>query len=156
MVVTASYAPTPDSIFKEEEDLIDAAPKRRPLDVSFDIDKVHLASSSNHSTLDKFGLNVTLITYEPHSSATAARTPSENKSHAHRTGERAKLIGDGYTNPATQVTISKDQALRSLLDKNIALCPFTVDHFGAIGDRGSHFLCGNHDDPPDPLDIDPT
>ena len=66
-----------------------------------------------------------------------------------------KLVGDGYTNKETQVTISREQALKTLHDKNIALCPFTIDHFGSIGDRGHYFLYGL-DDPPEPLNINPT
>ena len=106
--VIANYAPHTDNVHRGEAKLIDAAPSRRPLDVSFDIDKTCLASSSNHSTLDKFGLDVTLITYEPHSSSTATRTPKLNRLHAHRTGERSKLTGNGYTDKDTQVTISRD------------------------------------------------
>ena len=155
IVVTAHYAPHADRVYREEKGLIEAAPSRRPLDVSFDIDKTLLATSSNHCSLDKFGLDVTLVTYEPHSSSTAPRTPEINCLHAHRTGERSKFVGDGYTNKDTKVTISRDQVLEALLKKNTGLCPFTVDHFGAIGERGTHFLFGHPDDPPDPLPIDP-
>ena len=157
LTVTAHYAPNKDSVFSEETGLIDAVPNRRPLDVSFNIDKAHLATSTGRSTLDKFGLDVTLISFEPHSSSTATRTPEENRIHAHRTGERMKLVGEGYTNKRTKVTISRDQALKALHEKNIALCPFTIDHFGSLGERGRLFLFGHsHNDPPLPLNIDST
>ena len=54
----------------------------------------------------------------------------------------------------TGMTISRNQAIGALLDKNIVVIPFTVDHFGSIGDRGNHFLAGFSDNPPSPLNID--
>ena len=75
IVVTASYAPYNDFVYSEERGLIDACPKRRPLDVSFNIDKATLSDVSSGSTLDRVSLNVTLVHFKPHSASISTHTP---------------------------------------------------------------------------------
>ena len=145
---TALYCKSKDNVISEKTGLVKGLETKRPFDWSFLINHITASHHKGASHLSEIGFDVTVVGPSNPSQVLEDANPQLNSTSLLEDGERGKFLREGSdSDKSTGFTLSGDQFIGRLYEKNKALIPQAMDRWGQWGPLFERFLLGDRSAP---------
>ena len=149
---TAGVVPLNFTVDTEPNFYLPSDPHSHPFDLSFDPYPAPPPLTSNGCTSSSVGANITIspsppnLPINPNSPDVLQIITANADLHLEKYG-RKKLGSINKTNASTSIITQGDTLIGNLLNRNMLLIPFAIDHLGRFGPLLQNSLFGHHPAP---------